>query len=234
MDNNNYYYDPQQGSYGQPPKQRRGGGVFAAIIIIVVVVLLAALIIGLFAPNLVERDSDWSATSAPTPTPTFSEMPTERPEATPTPIIDAEDRSMPELDGISPALPGVVDNPIPDIFEAVSPGVVGVINYQSQTISGRERVEVYGSGSGFIVSSSGYILTNAHVIEGAQVVAIRFEDGEEIEAKVIGADMETDVAVLKIEKSGLSPLVLGDSDAVRIGEYALAIGNPLDGEGDHH
>lgn len=61
-------------------------------------------------------------------------------------------------------------------------------------------------------------------------MAIRFEDGEEFEAKIIGADMETDVAVLKIEKSGLSPLALGDSDTVRVGEYALAIGNPLDAD----
>lgn len=225
MDNNNYYYDPQQGGYTQPPPKQRGGGVFAAIVIIVVVVLLAALIIGLFAPNLTERESVWAAT----PTPQLTLEPTDRPLApTPTPQVDEDDRTMPEFDGIAPNFPGMIDNPIPDIFDAVAPGVVGVINYQSQVVGGRERVEVYGSGSGFIVSSSGYILTNAHVIEGASIVAIRFEDGEEIDAKVIGSDAETDVAVLKIEKTGLRPLVLGDSDAVRVGEYALAIGNPLD------
>lgn len=234
MDNGNYYYDPQQGSYGPPPRKQRhgGGGVFAAIIIIVVLVLLAALIIGLFAPNLMERESSWAPTptATPTPTPQVTPEPTDRPEATATPVIDQEDRTMPEFDGLLPNFPNIADNPIPDIFDAVAPGVVGVINYQSQMIGGRERIEVYGSGSGFIVFTSGYILTNAHVIDGASIVAIRFEDGEEVEAKIIGADKETDVAVLKIEKSGLSPLALGDSDAVRVGEYALAIGNPLDAD----
>lgn len=226
MDNNAYYYNPQYGGYGQqPPRRERGGGVFAVIIIVIVVVLLAALVIGLFMPNLGGAVLE---NGTPTPELTATPTPTSAAAPTPTPFVDEEDRTMPELDGTSPSIPFIMDNPIPDVFDAVSPGVVGVINYQSQILNGREQIEVYGSGSGFVVSTSGYILTNAHVIEGASIVAVRFSDGEEVDAKVIGSDTDTDVAVIKIEKDDLHSLELGNSDDVRVGEYVLAIGNPLD------
>lgn len=226
MDNGNYYYYPQYDSYPQPPKKQRGGGIFAAIIIIVVVVLLAALLIGLFLPSAGTKEA-----SSYTPTPSPSAVPpavTPSPEPTATPKVDESDRIMPELDGVLPNVPTLPENPIPDIFDAVAPGVVGVVNYQNNTTNGREREEIYGSGSGFVVSTTGYILTNAHVIEGGIKIVIRFENGDEVQAKVIGSDAESDVAVLKIERAGLKPLALGNSDEVRVGEYVLAIGNPLD------
>jgi len=87
-----------------------------------------------------------------------------------------------------------------------------------------------GSGSGFIVSPDGYILTNNHVVEGAEVVTVRLLDRREFKAKVIGSDANTDVAVVKIDAKGLPPIALGNSDDARVGEWVLAIGNPL-GEG---
>ena len=87
-----------------------------------------------------------------------------------------------------------------------------------------------GSGSGFVVSADGYILTNNHVVEGAEQVTVRLLDRREFKAKVIGSDPNTDVAVLKIEAKGLQPVALGNSDDARVGEWVLAIGNPL-GEG---
>jgi serine protease Do len=87
-----------------------------------------------------------------------------------------------------------------------------------------------GSGSGFIVSADGYILTNNHVVEGAEVVTVRLLDRREFKAKVIGSDPNTDVAVVKIDAKGLPPIALGNSDDARVGEWVLAIGNPL-GEG---
>ena len=95
----------------------------------------------------------------------------------------------------------------------------------------RSRPEIeQGSGSGFIVSADGYILTNNHVVEGAETVRVRLLDRREFDAKVIGTDPNTDVAVLKIDAKGLKPVALGNSDNERIGEWVLAIGNPL-GEG---
>jgi serine protease Do len=83
------------------------------------------------------------------------------------------------------------------------------------------------TGSGFVVSSDGYILTNHHVIESATEVQVRLLDGRTFDAKVIGSDKGTDVGVLKIEATGLSPAALGSSADVRVGEWVLAIGNPL-------
>jgi serine protease Do len=87
-----------------------------------------------------------------------------------------------------------------------------------------------GSGSGFVVSADGYILTNNHVVEGAEQVTVRLLDRREFKAKVVGTDPNTDVAVVKIDASNLPPMALGNSDDARVGEWVLAIGNPL-GEG---
>lgn len=82
-------------------------------------------------------------------------------------------------------------------------------------------------GSGFIVSTDGYILTNNHVVEGADKVTVTLNDDREFTAKVIGRDEETDVALIKIDAGGLPILPLGDSDSLRPGDWVLAIGNPL-------
>jgi serine protease Do len=83
------------------------------------------------------------------------------------------------------------------------------------------------SGSGFIVSADGYILTNNHVVDGASEVRVRLLDRREFKAKVVGRDPSTDVAVIKIDATDLTPAPLGDSDASRVGEWVLAVGNPL-------
>ncbi|MDZ4259851.1 MAG: trypsin-like peptidase domain-containing protein [Gemmatimonadales bacterium] len=83
------------------------------------------------------------------------------------------------------------------------------------------------SGSGFVVSADGYILTNHHVIEGATRVRAQLLDGRVFDARVIGSDANTDVAVLKVDATDLTPSALGSSDDVRVGEWVLAIGNPL-------
>jgi Do/DeqQ family serine protease len=82
-------------------------------------------------------------------------------------------------------------------------------------------------GSGVIVSRDGYLLTNNHVIDGADSIHVNLTDGRTIDAKVVGTDEPSDLAVLKIEASDLHPLALGNSDAVEIGDVVLAVGNPL-------
>jgi serine protease Do len=83
------------------------------------------------------------------------------------------------------------------------------------------------AGSGFIVSKDGYILTNDHVVDGSDQVTVRLLDRREFKAKVVGTDPGTDLAVLKIDADNLTPAPLGDSDASRVGEWVLAVGNPL-------
>src|SRR5881398_2369707 len=90
----------------------------------------------------------------------------------------------------------------------------------------RPQVE-QGSGSGFIVSPDGYILTNNHVVAGADRVMVKLYDKREFTAKVVGTDPNTDVAVIKIDTRGLPPVQFGNSDSTRVGEWALAIGNPF-------
>ena len=84
-----------------------------------------------------------------------------------------------------------------------------------------------GSGSGFVVSADGYILTNHHVVEEADRVTVRFVDDRTFPAKVVGSDPSTDIAVLKIEGANLPVVHLGDDTQMRIGDWVLAIGNPL-------
>ena len=83
------------------------------------------------------------------------------------------------------------------------------------------------SGSGFIISSDGYILTNHHVVEGSSAVTVSMFDGKEYEAQIRGYDESNDIAVLKIEATGLSPVILGDSDTLNVGDDVVAIDNPL-------
>lgn len=84
-----------------------------------------------------------------------------------------------------------------------------------------------GSGSGVIVSSEGYIVTNNHVIENASEIEVILNDNSKYTAKVVGTDPSTDIAILKIEGSGFQPIPLGNSDDLKVGEWVLAVGNPF-------
>jgi serine protease Do len=84
-----------------------------------------------------------------------------------------------------------------------------------------------GVGSGFVVSADGFIMTNAHVVEGADEVIVTFTDKRELKAKVVGSDRRTDVAVIKVEASGLPAVKIGDANRLRVGEWVMAIGSPF-------
>jgi serine protease Do len=84
-----------------------------------------------------------------------------------------------------------------------------------------------GVGSGFIISDDGYVLTNAHVVEGADEVTVTLTDRREFKAKVLGADRRSDVAVLKVDARNLPSLRMGDSNKIRVGEWVIAIGSPF-------
>ena len=105
------------------------------------------------------------------------------------------------------------------IYEQVNPGVVTIITTTSQGT---------GSGSGFVIDEEGHILTNYHVVEGATQVEVDFPSGDKVVGDVIATDLDSDVAVVKVNVSAdlLVPLRLGDSDALKVGQMVVAIGNP--------
>lgn len=98
--------------------------------------------------------------------------------------------------------------------------------FGDRTPEPRQRVE-RGSGSGFIINSNGQILTNSHVVDGADSVTVTLKDGRTIKGKVMGEDQVTDVAVIQIDTSNLPTVALGNSETLQPGEAVIAIGNPL-------
>lgn len=120
------------------------------------------------------------------------------------------------------------NTPIVRAAQAVAPAVVGITNkaYARDYFNRKVLVE-QGEGSGVIIDSNGYIATNNHVVDGAQEVVVSLADGRTFQGKVLGADPATDLAVVKIDATGLPTATLGDSDSLMVGEPAIAIGNPL-------
>jgi serine protease Do len=116
---------------------------------------------------------------------------------------------------------------LPDLFDMANPAVVAI----STEIIGRnafgQSVSRPSSGSGFFVTSDGYIVTNNHVIENAGSITVLTHDGQAFPAEVIGRDPNSDLAVIKVDAVGFPFLAFGDSNAVRVGEQVAAIGNPL-------
>ena len=108
-----------------------------------------------------------------------------------------------------------------NVNSVVSINVSATTNYFGQT------VQTAASGTGFFITEDGYILTNHHVISDASSVKVTLYNGETYDAKVIGSDEDYDIAVLKIDVTGATPVVLGDSSKVAIGESVAAVGNPL-------
>jgi S1-C subfamily serine protease len=90
----------------------------------------------------------------------------------------------------------------------------------------RDRIQ-RSLGTGFILDTQGYVLTNYHVVRGAQEILVTLEDGQEVSATPVGAEPGIDVALLHVQAADLTPAVLGDSDALEVGEWVLAIGNPF-------
>src|SRR5699024_8255429 len=84
-----------------------------------------------------------------------------------------------------------------------------------------------GAGSGVIISEDGYILTCAHVVNGATSIQVQLDNGDTYDAAIVGQDTTSDVAVIKVEATGLTPAVIGDSNALAVGETVVAVGNPL-------
>ncbi|HZU85496.1 MAG TPA: trypsin-like peptidase domain-containing protein [Polyangiaceae bacterium] len=117
------------------------------------------------------------------------------------------------------------------IAHNADPSVVTINTVSEEEISPfshrRRPREVRGLGTGFVVDASGVILTNNHVVEGAEAVQVKLFDDREFPGKVVGTDAPTDIAVVRIGAKGLRPLPLGDSDSIEVGDWVVAIGNPF-------
>lgn len=156
-------------------------------------------------------------------------------------LLPAEQSS---ISGVTPALPAAVSPISSDskhlaqtasqggmsVAEIANLAATSVVEIRTEVaVSGlRSRSFVTeGAGSGVIVSADGKIVTNNHVIEGAQKISVILKDGSNYAATLIATDAESDVALIKIEATGLAPAMLGDSSSLAVGDLAVAIGNPL-------
>lgn len=130
----------------------------------------------------------------------------------------------------APAAEGTAQGTALSTAEIAALAVNSVVEITTESTQSDFWLQQYiqeGAGSGVIFSADGYIVTNNHVIAGANRVTVRLKNGESYEARLVGTDAKTDVAVIKIEAEGLQPAVLGSSAGLEVGEFALAIGNPL-------
>lgn len=118
-------------------------------------------------------------------------------------------------------------NSTSEIVKKTADSVVEISTESVVTGSFAQQYVQQGAGSGVIISQDGYILTNNHVINGANSVKVRLRDSTEYDATIIGSDSDNDIALLKVSATGLSPATFGDSNSLAVGDYVVAIGNPL-------
>ncbi len=114
-----------------------------------------------------------------------------------------------------------------EVVEEVIPSVVSVSTTKLARTQLSRVVPVKGQGSGVILTDEGFLVTNAHVVEGARDVDVTLYDGRTFKAVVVGESKVRDLAILKIDAEGLNPLEMGDSETLRVGQFAIAVGSPL-------
>jgi S1-C subfamily serine protease len=187
--------------HGRRPGWRFAGGVATGVV-------LSALAVG--TTVLVNDDDDSStATGAPAATVATDEQDGEGAASTPVTVVP---------EGAS----------VHDLVVAVRPSIVAIHTTVTQTDPFGQEVEGEAAGSGFVLSTDGFIVTNNHVVEGASDITVTLGDGSKEDAELIGSDPRSDLAVLKVDRTDLAALALGDSDAINVGDPVVAIGNALD------
>jgi len=196
-----------------------GGKVSPAVVLVVLVLMGLAVIVGIWYGENRELQEE-------PPTPVFKKPETQKP------LTRSQERNM------------VLEDRLVRVAEKAMPAVVNVFSekvvespmmpffndpffrfFHGPEFNKKRREQSLGSG--VIVSEDGYILTNAHVIKDAESVRVMLSDKREFQAEIVGADMKTDIGVLKIDSDNLPVLELGDSDNVKVGQVVLAIGNPF-------
>ena len=150
-----------------------------------------------------------------------AELEPREPAVTEPPILEGINTRL-EITASPQSLENVAETPgaisWQEVYEKVMPSVVSITCHDGRSTS---------SGTGVIMDAGGYIITNAHVVEDAREILVLLTDGRELEAKCVGADVLSDLAVLRVGAGGLIPAVFGDSDKLRVGDEVVAIGDPL-------
>ena len=195
---NSYYYN-NNNNYNNNRKSQNGGKVFIIVLLVVGLIALTALSsVGIYEYIKSRNPGN---------------------DTVPSSSIDNEDNTETDTESVmSPA----------EVAEKTIPSVVCIQNFKlSQGYGyGAPQPILAGEGSGVIYSSDGYIITNAHVVNGASLVKVMLTDDDIYEAQIIGIDKETDLAVIKIDADNLKPIEIGDYSALRVGDYVMAVGNP--------
>ncbi len=198
-----------QGNVGYKPKNNTGLKVFAAVMTVVFLVTAAA-----FAGFILYSRSSRNGGDAALDNDISSSSSESRRDG---PQLSLENRPAADEEEYTD---GVLSTE--EIAAKVRPSVVGIQTYRTEY-----PMQVYGTGSGIIMSEDGYIVTNAHVVSGATGgILVILDNNEEYEAEVVGIDEKTDVAVIKIDASNLTAAEFGNSDELVLGERIVAIGNP--------
>ena len=189
------------------------------------VAIIAGLVLALVLASCGGSDPTPTPTTAPTPRPT--DTPTVAPTATPRAISTAMPTAIPAATPTLPPAP--VIRTIPEIIQDLTPSVVHILTEAVQLDQFNRPSPGVGVGTGEIIDAEeGHVLTNNHVVDGAQRILVTLGDGRVLEAELIGGDATLDLAVLRIEAEGLVPIPIGKSSDLVVGDQVIAIGHALD------
>ena len=203
-------------SANAPPKKKKKSSPWLLVLLIVGCILIGTVSGILIAKTVGEEDG--SSVRQPTQQPELPSRPSGDKQPPTESNIPRETHPLATSNGELMTLN--------EIYSANVPAIVGITNEATQDIFGKTATSV-SAGSGFIISSDGEILTNYHVVEGAQQLTVTLYDGREYPATLVGYEAESDIALIKIEEEGLPVCAIGNSDQVFVGEQIAAIGNPM-------
>lgn len=198
IDTKNYAEDPWDKNPGGSPKKKGGSGLSGKI---VALALVCALVGGFIGAGVSGAATKVNKTS-----------------------VQVSDREVAQVQTVK--VDGKTQMSMSEVYASNVNSVVS-INVSATTNYFGQTVQTAASGTGFFITEDGYILTNHHVISDASSVKVTLYNGETYDAKVIGSDEDYDISVLKIDVTGATPVVLGDSSKLAIGESVAAVGNPL-------
>ena len=244
-DNDNRYYNPYEPTEPPRKKKRRPFWIIMVIVAVVAVISISSIeTYKLFTESsgnsgIIEQEtSKTEDTEQPAPQKQEESAPAEN---------NAKEGTSKEYDLQANTAYGLLEKSPENVAEQVTPSVVCIQNYKSVTYQTQQdngffgryagflpptgnntttEIVLNGEGSGIILTEDGYIATNAHVVSGADLLKVVLYNDEIYEAKLVGIDVDTDLAVIKVDISGLKPAELGNSEELKVGQYVMAIGNP--------